>query len=84
AEAFFENLKKPFELDSAAKIAFSPFAIIGLCLAMFGCVMIVIAILVGLVYHDMRAFWLDLIVGVLMTLLGVGLRLGSLKKNKKS
>ena len=75
-EAFFGDLKKPFEYDiSADKGRVSPFRIIGFTLAILGCVMAGIAVIVLVFYHDSRAFYLNLLVGVIMICLGAIMRL---------
>jgi hypothetical protein len=71
---FFSDLNRPFEVVTETGNRPSPFAIIGLLLAMFGAVMIVVAVVIGVFYGDTRACCLDLAVGVAMTLLGVFLR----------
>lgn len=71
---FFNDLNRPFEVVTETGNRPSPFAIIGLLLAMFGAVMVVVAVVIGVFYGDTRACCLDLAVGVAMTLLGVFLR----------
>ncbi|GAF74115.1 unnamed protein product, partial [marine sediment metagenome] len=54
-EEFFKDLERPYELDSTAAKTTSPFRIIGLTLAAFGCAIIAISFLVLIFYNDMRA-----------------------------
>ena len=82
--SFFADLEKPFEIDEdTKKRAQSPFGIIGLTLAAFGGALCSIALVILVGYHDMRAFVLDLGVGLFILLLGVVLRVLSKKKSTK-
>jgi SSS family transporter len=76
-DAFFSDLKQPFELDAEAKSStLSPFKIIGYTLAAFGFIFVLISLFILLVYNDTRAFWLDVILGLVLIILGavMGLR----------
>jgi SSS family transporter len=76
-DAFFNDLKQPFELDAEAKSStLSPFKIIGYTLAAFGFIFVLISLFILLVYNDTRAFWLDVILGLVLIILGavMGLR----------
>jgi SSS family transporter len=76
-DAFFSDLKQPFELDAEAKSStLSPFKIIGYTLAAFGFIFVLISLFILLVYNDTRAFWLDVILGFVLIILGavMGLR----------
>lgn len=75
-EEFFKDLERPYELDSTAAKTTSPFRIIGLTLAAFGSAIIAISFLVLIFYNDMRAFGLDLGVGIFLLVLGILLRIG--------
>jgi MFS family permease len=69
---FFKDLNRPYELDvTAAKSSLSPFRIIGFTLAIFGLVIILISfILLMPAYYNVRAFRLDLILGLTLMILG--------------
>ncbi len=80
--AFFNDLKKPFQLEAAAKEStLSPFKIIGFTLALFGVIFALISLLVLFVYHNPRAFRVDLILGLTLLMLGGIMWLGSQKRN---
>ena len=80
--SFFNDLKKPFQLEAAAKdSSLSPFKIIGFTLAVFGVVIVLIALLVLLVYHNTQAFRLDLILGFALLLLGSVMWMKSKKRS---
>jgi MFS family permease len=80
--SFFNDLKKPFQLEAAAKdSSLSPFKIIGFTLAVFGVVIVLIAFLVLLVYHNTQAFRLDLILGFALLLLGSVMWMKSKKRS---
>ncbi len=69
--SFFTDLKKPFQLETAAKeSSLSPFKIIGFTLAVFGVIFALIALLVLFGYHNTQAFKLDLILSLTLFLLG--------------
>lgn len=70
-KVFFEDLKKPFELEpSEKKSTFSPFKIIGFTLAAFGVIILLIALIILLFYDNAQAFKIDLYLS--LTLLFVG------------
>jgi len=71
---FFSDIDRPFELVPEEKGAVSPFRIIGLLLILFGMVMILVSVFIGVYYGDMRALALDFLVGASMALLGCFLR----------
>jgi Na+/proline symporter len=80
--AFFEDLKKPFQLEiSERKNKLSPFNIIGLTLAIFGIIIILIALLVLWVYHNDQAFKVDMYLGFTLLLIGGFMWLTSKKKS---
>ena len=69
--AFFEDLKKPFELEaSEKKSTFSPFKIIGFTLAAFGIIIFLIALFILLFYDNSQAFKIDLYLSLALFLLG--------------
>ena len=69
--AFFDDLKKPFQLEATAEdSSLSPFKIIGFTLAVFGIIIVLISLLVLFVYHNTQAFRLDLILGSALFLIG--------------
>ncbi len=69
--SFFNDLKKPFQLETTTKDStLSPFKIIGFTLATFGVVMALISLLILLVYHNTRAFRLDMILSFTLFILG--------------
>jgi hypothetical protein len=75
-DAFFDDLQKPFELEAEAKhSALSPFKIIGYTLAAFGFIFVLISLIVLLVYHDARAFWLDMALSCVLIVLGLAMGL---------
>ena len=79
-DLFFNDLEKPFEIEAEAKRSIlSPFKIIGFTLAAFGIVFVLISLIVLIVYHDTQAFWLDLILGFVLILLGAVMGLHSVK-----
>ncbi len=70
-DAFFEDLKRPYELDVAAgKSAMSPFKIIGVTLAIFGVLFALIALLIWWVYDNQQAAQLDLLLALTLFLIG--------------
>lgn len=70
-DSFFDDLKKPFQLEAAEKdSSLSPFKIIGFTLAVFGIIIALISLLVLFVYHNTQAFRLDLILGSALFLIG--------------
>ncbi|MEN8229385.1 MAG: hypothetical protein ABFS38_14600 [Bacteroidota bacterium] len=78
--SFFNDLKKPFQLETTAKeSSLSPFKIIGFTLAVFGIIFAAISLLVLFVYHNAQAFKLDMILGSALFLLGGFLWLRSKK-----
>ena len=80
--SFFDDLKKPFQLEATEKdSSLSPFKIIGFTLAIFGIIIALISLLVLFVYNNTQAFWLDLILGLTLILLGGAMWIKS--KNKK-
>jgi hypothetical protein len=80
AELFFADLQKPYELDVSLKLAASPYEIIGSTLAMFGCALSAISLLILTLYHDFRAFSLNLTVGAFFVLFGLVLTVLSIKR----
>jgi len=81
---FFADLEKPYELEvTSDQSAVSPFHLIGFFIAVFGGVFSVIACFVLIVYHDTGAFWIDLITGIFMMLLGGLMRLQSSRGNRE-
>ncbi len=83
--AFFKDLKRPYELNPAAKESkLSPFKIIGLTLAVFGILFAFISLLLLTPsYYDLRAFRLDLLLSFVLIFLGGLMWLGSKTKNKE-
>ncbi|MGD8778507.1 MAG: hypothetical protein PVH88_06045 [Ignavibacteria bacterium] len=82
-DTFFKDLQKPFELEAADKEStLSPFKIIGLTIGVFGIIFILISLIVLLGYNDVRAFRLDLILGLVMVLLGGVIMIQSRKSEK--
>jgi len=75
--AFFDDLERPFELDEGATAPVSPFSIIGLLVALFGLIMVVVSFVVLFVLQDTYAFSLDFAVGAFMILLGLFMRRGA-------
>ncbi len=68
---FFENLKKPFELEaSEEKSSLSPFKIIGFTLASFGVIILLIALIILWVYDNTNAFKINLYLSVTLLLIG--------------
>ncbi len=59
----------------------SPFKIIGFTLAVFGVIIVLISLLVLLAYHNTQAFWLDLILGITLILIGGVMWIKSKKKS---
>lgn len=79
--AFFEDLKKPFELEAAeGKSTLSPFKIIGFTLASFGVVIFLIALFILFGYDNTQAFKINLYLSLTLLLLGGVMWLKS-KKN---
>ncbi len=78
--SFFNDLKIPFQMETAEKEnAISPFRIIGFTLAIFGVIIGLISFIVLYVYNNTEAFWIDLILGLLLILLGSIMWLNSKK-----
>ena len=69
--AFFEDLKKPFELEPGEKKStLSPFKIIGFTLAVFGVIIFVIALFILIFNDDSYAFKINLYLSITLFLLG--------------
>lgn len=79
---FFKNLETPFQLEtSEKKSSLSPFNIIGLTLAIFGIIIVLIALIILWVYHNDQAFKVDMYLGFTLLLLGGFMWLRSKKNN---
>jgi hypothetical protein len=73
-ETFFENLKIPYELDPAQRQGVSPFRFIGLTLALFGLLVLGVALYIRFAMQDLRAYQLNLTVALVIIGLGVSMR----------
>ena len=83
--AFFEDLKKPFQLEARVKEnSLSPFKIIGFTLAIFGIIIILIALLILWVYQNDHAFKIDMYLGFILVSLGGLMWLTSKRKKNIS
>jgi SSS family solute:Na+ symporter len=70
-EAFFKNLGTPFVLEEKGSRVFSFFKIIGFALAAFGLAIVAISLIALFIYHDRRAFSVDLAVGGFLLIFGL-------------
>jgi len=75
-DAFFADLDRPFLFEESRTGAASPFAVIGFMLAAFGALVAAISVLVLVRFKDPRAFKIDLVVALVLTALGLLMRLG--------
>jgi solute:Na+ symporter, SSS family len=73
-DRFFEDLKKPYDLDLEHKGFLFPFNVMSVILAVLGAALIVISVVVALGFHDIRAFRIDLIVGVILGTIALSMR----------
>lgn len=70
-ESFFNELNKPFKLDhEQTGTVLSPFKIIGYMLTALGVAMAIISLIVLWGYDNEQAFWVDLILSLVLILLG--------------
>lgn len=73
-DQFFRDLEQPYDYDPNQKSALFPFNIMSVILAILGGVMVIISIIMALVYHDARAFRIDLIVGLILATVALVMR----------
>lgn len=78
-ESFFSDLKKPYELDTGQKCNIFPFNIMSIILGVLGAAMIIVSFITAFCYHDITAFRLNLIVGLILGITALIMRISSSK-----
>jgi SSS family transporter len=77
---FFADLARPFLSEEKGRKEALPFQIIGFVLLAYGLAVAAVAVFIRLHYCNARAFRIDLIVGGVLTFLGILMRLGEKDK----